>query len=279
MIIAALVALIALLIAGGLAVWQPWSAKVETASVERMALPLPNKPSIAVLPFKNLGNDPKQEVFSDGLSKDIITDLSAFADLMVIASTSSFSYKGKPVKVQQVAEDLGVRFVLDGSIQTAGDNARINVQLVDALSGEQLWAERYDRKMQDIFAVQDEITQKVVAMLGAMEGPVANSDRAKARLKQHVNLNAYEFVLLAQTERSKFYKEGNEKSFELLQKAIALDPQYARAHVELAWTYFQDITRYRSRPPGTLSRRRSPTPIEQSSWMNPLLKAIGSWAT
>jgi adenylate cyclase len=233
-------AVVAIIAAGGLAVWRPWEPEFEPASVERMAYPLPDKPSIAVLPFANLGGDPSQDLFSDGITNDIITDLSRFADLMVIASNSTFSYKGKPTKVQQVAEELGVRYVLEGSIQRVGDDVRVNVQFVDAISGEHLWAERYDRELRDIFAVQDEITQKVVATLGAYEGRVADADRARAKRKEATNLNAYELVLLAREARHRFNKKDNAKSLELSERAVALDPQYARAHVALAWTHFQD---------------------------------------
>ena len=239
----------------GLAVWQMQGADTVPASVDGMALALPNQPSIAVLPFTNTGAATEQEMLSDGIVRDIITDLSAFADLMVIASASTFSYKGKSAEIAQVAEELGVRFVLDGSTQAVGDNVRINIQLVDAVSGEQLWAERYDRKVEDIFVVQDEITQNVVAVLGAMEGPIALADRAHARAKRATDLTAYEYVMLARDSRNQWTVEGNEKSLELVQKAIAADPLYARAYVEQAWTYFQDATRYRTGPTDETSQK------------------------
>ncbi len=125
-----------------------------------MAFPLPDKPSIAVLPFNNLSGDPEQEYFSDGLTEEIISALSSVPKLFVIARNSTFTYKGKPVKVQQVSEELGVRYVLEGSVKKGGDKIRITAQLIDALSGHHLWAERYDRNLEDIFAVQDEITQR-----------------------------------------------------------------------------------------------------------------------
>jgi TolB-like protein len=146
---------IALVVAGSTAYW--FKSRVpqeETASVERMAFSLPDKPSIAVLPFDNLSGDPEQEYFSDGITNDIITDLSKFSGLFVIASNSTFTYKGKPVKVQQVAEDLGVRYVLEGSVQRLGSQIRINAQLIDAMSGRHLWAERYERDSEDLFAIQ-----------------------------------------------------------------------------------------------------------------------------
>ena len=237
-----------ILLLAALAAWQMQGTGTAPAEPDDMTLALPNQPSIAVLPFTNTGAAAEQEMLSDGIVRDIITDLSAFADLMVIASASSFSYKGKPTDIAQVAKELGVRFVLDGSTQAIGDNVRINIQLVDAISGEQLWAERYDRKIEDIFVIQDEITQNVVAVLGAMEGPIALADRARARAKRATDLTAYEFVMLARDARNQWTVEGNEKSLQLVQNAIEADPFYARAYVEQAWTYFQDATRYRTGP-------------------------------
>ena len=138
---------------------------MEVASVEKMAFPLPDKPSIAVLPFENMSDDPKQEYFSDGITDDLITDISKISGLFVIARNSTFTYKGKPVKVQQVAEDLGVRYVLEGSVRKAGEKVRINAQLIDATTGHHLWADRFDGQLGDIFALQDRFTQKIVAAL------------------------------------------------------------------------------------------------------------------
>ena len=135
---------------------------VEVASKEKMAFPLPDVPSIAVLAFDNMSGDPKQEFFSDGITESIITALSKAPRLFVIARNSTFTYKGKPVKVKQVSEELGVRYVLEGSFQRSGDRVRITAQLIDALTGNHLWAERYDRDLQDIFALQDEITIKIL---------------------------------------------------------------------------------------------------------------------
>ncbi|MCP4631055.1 MAG: hypothetical protein GY850_47225 [bacterium] len=141
------------------------SQRVEPASVDKMAYPLPEKLSIAVLPFKNISADPEQEYFSDGLTEEIITTLSKTPKLFVIARNSTFTYKGKPVKVQQVCEELGVQYVLEGSVRKANDRIRITAQLIDALTGHHLWADQYDRKLEDIFGVQDEITMKILAAL------------------------------------------------------------------------------------------------------------------
>ncbi len=159
---AAVVLAIAVVVLGWL---QPWQPDVEPASVAKMAFPLPDKPSIAVLPFTNLSGDPEQEYFADGMTDDLITDLSKISGLFVIARNSTFTYKGKPVKVQRVAEELGVRYVLEGSVRRAGNKVRINVQLIDATTGGHLWADRYDRTLDDIFALQDTITGKVVQAL------------------------------------------------------------------------------------------------------------------
>jgi TolB-like protein/class 3 adenylate cyclase len=138
---------------GGALWWQPWAPDVEPASVERMAFPLPDRPSIAVLPFTNMSDDPAQEYFADGMTEDLITDLSKISGLFVIARNSVFTYKGKAVKVRQVAEELGVRYVLEGSVRRAGEQVRINAQLIDATTGGHLWAERYDGSLADVFGL------------------------------------------------------------------------------------------------------------------------------
>ena len=135
---------------------------VEPASVEKMAFPLPEKPSIAVLPFANMSEDPKQEYLSDGITEQIISTLSKVPSMFVIARTSTFAYKDKPVKVQQVSQDLGVRYVLEGSVQRSEDKVRITAQLIDAIDGKHMWAQRYDRELKDIFKLQDEITLKII---------------------------------------------------------------------------------------------------------------------
>ena len=163
----AIVALVALLAAGHFGVFpiRVQSPDVEPARPSRMAFALPDKPSIAVLPFDNLSADAKNDVFRDGLTEDIITSLSKISTMFVIARNSTFTYKGKPVKVQQVAEELGVRYVLEGSVQRSGEQLRMTAQLIDATTGRHLWSERYDREVQEIFALQDEITKQIVAAL------------------------------------------------------------------------------------------------------------------
>ena len=185
-------------VAGAVMWLRPWAPTIEPASVERMAFPLPDKPSIAVLPFTNLSDDPSQEYFADGMTEDLITDLSKISGLFVIARNSSFSYKGQQVKVRQVAEDLGVRYVLEGSVRRAGDQVRINAQLVDATTGGHLWADRFDRDLGDIFKLQDEVIGNIVSALA-----VELTDKEKAGRKR--------FTAVA-------------KAKELFEKAIEIDP-------------------------------------------------------
>jgi TolB-like protein len=187
-----------LLIVGGVLIWRAASPPVEVASVEKMAFPLPDKPSIAVLPFDNMSDDPKQEYFSDGITEDLITDLSKISGLFVIARNSTFTYKGKPVKVQQVAEDLGVRYVLEGSVRKAGEKVRINAQLVDATTGHHLWAERLDGQLGDIFALQDRFTRKIVAAL-ALE--LTADEQKKLAFKYTDNVEAYDAYLKGTSRR------------------------------------------------------------------------------
>jgi len=151
--VALAVVTVLLLIVGGLLIWRTVFPPVQVASVEKMAFPLPDKPSIAVLPFDNLSGDPEQEYFSDGITEEIISALSKNPKLFVIARNSTFTYKGKPVKVQQVSEELGVRYVLEGSVRKSGDEIRVTAQLIDALAGHHLWAERYDRNMRKRYAL------------------------------------------------------------------------------------------------------------------------------
>src|SRR5262249_15161102 len=146
---------------GGLAVWLQ-QRPAETAGVERTAPPLPDRPSIAVLPFDNLSADPEQGYFADGMTEDLITDLSKLSGIFVIARNSSWTYKGKPTKVQQVAQELGVRYILEGSVQRQGNQVRINAQLIDGMGGQHLWADRYDGTMDDVFGLQDKVIRQIV---------------------------------------------------------------------------------------------------------------------
>jgi adenylate cyclase len=205
---------------------------------ERSAVKAPSRPSglpsIAVLPFANFGGDPEQDYFADGLTEDLITELSRFQELRVIARNSVMTYKGKPVRVQEVGRDLGVRYVLEGSVRKAGGRVRITAQLIDAASGHHLWAERFDRDLADIFEVQDEVTNRIVATLA---GKLAESERRRARSGQTENLEAYDCVLRGRELWERLTPENNRDARALYEKAIELDPDYARAYASLAWTY------------------------------------------
>jgi adenylate cyclase len=203
-----------------------------------MAFPLPDKPSIAVLPFDNLSEDPEQDYFSDGLTEEIISALGSVPRLFVIARNSTFTYKGKPVKVQQVAEELGVRYVLEGSVRKAGDKIRITAQLVDALNGHHLWSKRYERNLEDIFAVQDEITKEIIT---AMQVKLTEGEQARAAARGTDNLEAYLKCLQANEYSSRSNIESNALAKQLAEEAIALDPEYAWAYYRLASSHQEDV--------------------------------------
>ncbi|MDX1401324.1 MAG: adenylate/guanylate cyclase domain-containing protein [Kiloniellales bacterium] len=234
-------AAVVVVLAGGVIWWQPWAPAMEPASIERMAFPLPDQPSIAVLPFVNMSGDPSQEHFADGITEDIITDLSRLPNLFVIARNSSFSYKDKSVKVQQVAEELGVRYVMEGSIQKTKDKVRVTVQLVDAISGYHVWAERYDRTLNDIFVVQDEITQNVAANLVGYGGRLTKAQLETAKRKPPGSLQAYDNYLLGSFHKHRFTQDDNAKARQYYERAIQLDPDLARAYLGLAWTHQHDV--------------------------------------
>jgi len=227
-----------LLIVGGLLIWRSASPPVQIASIEKMAFPLPDRPSIAVLPFDNLSDDPEQEYFSDGLTEEIIAALSSVPKLFVIARNSTFTYKGKPVKVQQVSEELGVRYVLEGSVRKGGDKIRITAQLIDAITGNHLWAEQYDRDIKDIFAVQDEITKNIIT---AMQVKLTKGEEVKAASKGTKNLEAYLKYLQANELVNKINPESNALAKQLAQEAIALDPDYAWAYYILGRSNMMDV--------------------------------------
>jgi adenylate cyclase len=203
----------------------------------RATLELPNKPSIAVLPFTNISSDSEQEYFSDGITEDIITDLSKVSGLFVIARNSSFVFKGKATNVTQVGKALGVRYVLEGSVRRAGDKLRINAQLIESASGNHLWAERYDGDLADIFALQDQITENVVAALAVT---LTRAEQKRSLGKQTQNLHAYDYVLRGNAYHHRMTKEGNIKAKEMFERAIERDPEYAPAYAGLAWVLVHD---------------------------------------
>jgi TolB-like protein/tetratricopeptide (TPR) repeat protein len=250
----AIAAAVAVVLAAGAAgvwyaLWRP-SAPPPAAVAEiagsggaqaKPALPLPDKPSIAVLPFDNLSGERRYERLADGITEDIITDLSRFHDLFVIARNSTEVYKGQPVDVRQVAGALGVQYILEGSLQTDGTQVRITAQLIDASTGNHVWSERYDRPLDDIFALQDEVTQTVAASLAGQYGVVATAGREVARRKPPESLAAYDLYLIGLENKHLYTKQGNLNAQELARKAIKLDPGSARAYVLLAWAYNLEI--------------------------------------
>jgi TolB-like protein/class 3 adenylate cyclase len=229
-----------LVMAGAVVIWNhylsPSRRPVETASVERMAFPLPDKPSIAVLPFVNMSEDTQQEYFSDGITEDLITDLSKISGLFVIARNSVFTYKNKPVQIRQVAEELGVRYVLEGSVRRAADQVRINAQLIDATTGGHLWAERYDGKMEDVFALQDRITQKIVS---ALEVKLTAGEEKQIARKETDSTEAYEAFLQGWAHYWKDTRDDLVQAIPYLEQAVKIDPNYSRAYASLAASYWR----------------------------------------
>jgi TolB-like protein/Tfp pilus assembly protein PilF len=218
-------------------------APVEVASKEKMAFPLPDKPSIAVLPFANMSGDPKQEFLCDGMTEEIITALSKVPNLFVISRQSTFFYKGKPVKFNQVSEELGVRYVLEGSLQRSGDRVRIAAQLIDALTGYHLWAGRYDRDLQDIFALQDEMTLKILTAVRVKltyGGDISRAEKfAEKYYRGKQGLDCY----LKLTEAARYQRtniEENNVARRMIEEAIAMCPENPMGYLELGWVYYSD---------------------------------------
>jgi len=237
--VAAIISLV--IVAGGLIIWNVYlhqSKKMEPAAVEKMTYSLLEKPSIAVLAFDNLSGDPEQEYFSDGLSEEIITALSKTSKLFVIARNSSFAYKGKPVKVQQISQELGVKYVLEGSVRKSADRVRITAQLVDAQNGNHLWGDRYDRELKDLFTLQDEITMKIMT---ALEVKLTEGEQARITGSGTDNLDAYLKVLQARDLKRYQTFENNHKARRLVEEAIKLDPDYAQAYRWLGGTHLVDV--------------------------------------
>ena len=242
----ALVAIATLLIASValLLMFYPRVPGIEPASIGKMAIPLPYEPSIAVLPFENMSGDPKQEYFSDGITEHIITSLSKVPYLLVIARNSTFSYKNKPIKVQKIAEELNVRFVLEGSVQRSENRVRITAQLIDAIAGHHLWADSYDRKIDDIFSLQDEIAMKIMS---EMQVKISVADMGRLSLLKTTNIKAYEKFLKA-WEHYRLRTEADILQVrKLAQETIELDPEYGDAYLMMGWTHLDDIWFYRTK--------------------------------
>lgn len=211
---------------------------IEVASMEKMAFPLPDKPSIAVLPFANMSGDKEQEYFCDGITDQIITSLSIIPRLFVIARDSTFVYKGKAVNVQKVAEELGVRYVLEGSVQRSGDTVRMLVQLIDAIKGVHLWSERYDKKLKDIFALQDEIALKIMT---ALQVKLTEGEYASGVSRTTSNLKALECFWRAEEHFFRFSRGENAAARQWGEKAIEYDAKFAAAWALVGYTHLMDV--------------------------------------
>jgi adenylate cyclase len=234
---------VVLLVGAAVAIW-----RTEILSLAEFASPqdaddvlgLPEGPSIAVLPFANLSGSPEREYFADGITEDIITELSRFRDLFVIARNSTLPYKGRPARIEEVRRDLGVRYVLEGSVRTTGERMRVTAQLIDAASEAHLWAETYDRDLSaaDVFAVQDDIKQKVVGLIAGEFGIIARAEIERIKYKPTESLDAYECILRAQRFRSDAHtKEEHLVALRCMDRAVELDPNYADAWAWRAYVY------------------------------------------
>jgi adenylate cyclase len=232
--------IVVVIIVGGLIWYLPSrQTKIEPAALDKMVFALPERPSIAVLPFANMSGDPNEEYFSDGLTEQIITTLSRYPRLFVIARQSSFSYKGRPVKVQQVAEELGVQFILEGGVQKSGDKVRITAQLIDAITGRHVWSERYDRKIDDIFVLQDEIT---IHVMNGMSAELIEGDQARHWTRKGVsNLKALEKHYQAQGLFCRHTREDYAKARPIFEEAIALDPNFVWPYVYLGYLHNHSV--------------------------------------
>jgi adenylate cyclase len=242
------------LIAGGLITTQaPFFSSIRTppSSLRNQeVLPLPDKPSIVVLPFDNMSKDPEQDYFSNGITEVLTSDLSRISSLFVIARNTAFSI-GKSRNVQEVGKELGVRYVLEGSVQKANDQVRIVAQLIDTTTGSHIWSERYDRPLKDIFALQDEIVQKIVTTLNLQ---LTLQEHGHIVRKRTDNLEAYDTFLRGVEYFYRFTKEGNAQARTLFEKTVELDPQYAEAYAWLGWTYLMALIQQWTPAPQTLQR-------------------------
>ncbi len=221
---------------------QPTAPVEPTLSAPPIDLSLPTRPSIAVLPFNNMSGDPEQEYFTDGVSEDIITELSRFHSLFVIARNSSFAYKGKSPDIRQVGKDLGVHYVLEGSIRRAGNRIRVTAQLIDALTGNHIWAEKYDHVLEDIFAVQEELTRSIVA---AIAPEIDTVEIAKTRRPRPANFSAYEIALRAWVNATDAFSKGDrelrEQAIRQAREALAMDGSSLLALAAMAWSQCQHL--------------------------------------
>ena len=224
-----------LLLLGAVGAWLLREHGGPQGAVEATATGMPKGPGVAVLPFVNLSGDANKEYFSDGLTEDILTELARVRDLRVLARNTTFQYKGKAADVSKLGRELGVRYVLEGSVRRAGDDLRVTAQLIDAETGAHIWADKFDRKMADVFLVQDEIVGQIVAKIAGGYGVIQNTEAKSATRKSPEQVQAYDLVLRAHDVMSKWSQESFRAAREFLRQAIAIDPENARAHREFAW--------------------------------------------
>jgi TolB-like protein/class 3 adenylate cyclase len=252
------------------------TGRIEHAVIEKMAFPLPDKPSIAVLPFDNMSADPAQEYFSDGITDEVITALAKIPHVLVIARNSTFVYKGKPVKIKQVSQDLGVHYVLEGGVRRDNDRIRINVQLIDAIKGYHVWAERYEGKLVDIFKLQDQFTQKIVAALAVKLTPEKERHIADRGTK---NVEAYDAYLQGLGHYFPQTSENLGKALPYLKRAVELDPDFAIGHATLAGAYSVIMARLYAKELGITDVRSLLKRHLELAFKNPSSKAyqVAAW--
>jgi TolB-like protein/class 3 adenylate cyclase/lipoprotein NlpI len=215
----------------GLMVWQPWVPDVQPASAPGVTAPAADRPSIAVLPFDNISGDPEQEYFADGMTEDLITDLSKISDLTVISRTSTSGYKGGKIDIRKVGEALNVRYVIEGSVRKAGEQVRINAQLIDATTGGHLWAERYDGDLNDIFGLQDQVLEQIV---GSLALKLSGEERRRLADKGTDSIAAHDLYLRGLFQESAFTRKGYQEARRFYDQALAIDPGYAMAYARIA---------------------------------------------
>jgi TolB-like protein/class 3 adenylate cyclase len=232
---AAALGLALLIVIVGALLWRPWTPSVGPTSTPTTAIPIPDKPSIAVLPFTNLSNDPEQEYFSDGISEDLTTDLSRISGLFVIARNSAFAYKGEPTDVKQIGRELGVRYLLEGSVRRSGGQVRINAQLIDATTGGHVWAERYDGALDDLFTLQDRVTKKII---GALAVELTSADEARVTRTGPPNVAAHDAYLQGRAYAILESADDYAKAIPYFERAIELDPTYGQPYAALATLYY-----------------------------------------
>jgi adenylate cyclase len=230
-------AVVSILIGGSVYLLNNWTPRKETAPLESTILSS-ERPSIAVLPFTNMSGDPDQEYFADGMTDDLITDISKISGLFVVSRNSSFAYKGQSPDVRQVSRDLSVKYVLEGSVRRAGENVRINAQLIDATAGHHIWAERFNGSMADVFTIQDEVNKKIVSALAVN---LTQNDKKRLEQKRTSSPDAYDLLLRGLELYQRFNPEDNAQAREFFKRAAQLDPGYARAYANLSWSHTTDV--------------------------------------